>query len=115
MAMTSACLAQLVPAEWFEHLRLLPHGALKTSPSTVICPPRPVVTAAATCLVFAAVLGYGFVRRGQAEFRSGPNVALIQGNFPSEVKHDSDSWREMLNTHSTDWERWHSFPLHRLR
>lgn len=90
-ALTAACLAELLPASVLTKLRLLPEfsagGAL------------PAVSTAgrwarvALCLsLFAATLGYGYWRRGKAEFQPGPRVGLVQSNVTSEVKHDRADW-----------------------
>lgn len=92
--MSNAVLAGLVPQSWLSRLRLiapiqLPSELRHLSPPTVADETsaadsrglfrRQLVSVAAGLLVMAAVLGYGYVRRGQAEFTAGPRVALIQG------------------------------------
>ena len=52
----------------------------------------------ALVLVTAAVT-YGFVRRSQAAFVAGPRIALIQGNFTSQVKHDPSEAFSIFNRH----------------
>jgi apolipoprotein N-acyltransferase len=56
----------------------------------------PVVWAA---VLFAAVLGYGFVRRGEAEFTAGPRVALIQGNFVASLRIPEHDFQRQFLTH----------------
>lgn len=122
MVMVSATIAMLLPNSIFQRLNLLPPEAKsgsadseqgdsqqnnsnqnKPASSTAgyIQSRRPWVLATCSLLVFAAVLSYGFVRRSQADFQPGPQVALIQGNISPEVKHDRDmeSIRETLRLH----------------
>ncbi len=97
VAMSAAALAGVVPLGVFVRLRLLPPEAgdnpqLQTSR-------RPFVPVLAVALVFAAVVAYGFVRRGQADFHAGPRMALIQGNFTASLKHDPSEAERIVNTH----------------
>ena len=62
-------------------------------------PARRLWSVAATLLVLAAAVGYGYVRRAQARFEAGPRIALVQGNFTSSLKHDPSAWQEMFRTH----------------
>ncbi len=68
-------------------------------PCDLRTPRRQLVALAACLAVFAATLSYGFVRRSQAAFVEGPNVALIQANFTASLKHDPQAAREIFNTH----------------
>lgn len=95
IAMMSACMALLVPETWLQKLSLLPPVGTLTAgqPSATIR-----VRGILFCLtIFATVLGYGFVRRSQADFdrHPAPTVAAIQSNVTSEVKHDSRQWKEI--------------------
>ena len=114
VALSNAVLAGLVPQSWLIRLRLiapiqLPSELRHLPPPTVADETSPadsrglfrrqLVSVAAGLLVMAAVLGYGYVRRGQAEFTAGPRVALIQGNFESSVKHDPAEFGRMYRTH----------------
>ncbi len=88
VAMVAAAIAGILPDAVFLKCRLLPDQQSDqpaTSPNGVSGDWQSVVV---TSLVFAVVLTYGFIRRSQADFDSGPRVALVQGNFTSEVKHD---------------------------
>ncbi|MBI1916057.1 MAG: apolipoprotein N-acyltransferase [Planctomycetes bacterium] len=51
-------------------------------------PRRPVLAfqSAVALLVFAGCLGYGSWRLGQADFRPGPRIALIQSNMPQQIR-----------------------------
>jgi apolipoprotein N-acyltransferase len=89
VAMTAAAIAGLLPDSLFDRFRLLPEGHTAEQKKAVEGVARVGKWQLAAALgVFAAVLAYGFVRRGQAEFREGPRIALIQGNFTSAVKHE---------------------------
>ncbi len=114
VAMSNAVLAGLVPQSWLSRLRLIVPVQLPTElrhlpPPTVADETSPsdsrgmfrrqLVSVAVGLLVMAAVLGYGYVRRAQAEFTAGPRVALIQGNFESSVKHDPAEFGQMYRTH----------------
>jgi apolipoprotein N-acyltransferase len=92
-------LAQLISPGWLVRLKLLP-ASEEREPAVYAVAPRTLLSlAGVTFLVIAGTVMYGFVRRGQAEFASGPRVALIQGNFPSSVKHDREQWGEMFRVH----------------
>ncbi|MSR57751.1 MAG: apolipoprotein N-acyltransferase [Planctomycetaceae bacterium] len=90
-ALVAACIVELLPATLLVRLRLVPafgDGA-----------PLPRISFAgqlarvAFCLtLFAATLGYGYWRRGTAEFQPGPRVGLVQSNVTSKVKHDRADW-----------------------
>jgi apolipoprotein N-acyltransferase len=114
VALSNAVLAGLIPQSWLSRLRLtaavqLPNELRHLPPPTVTDETSPadarghflrqLVSVAAGLLVTAAVLGYGYVRRGQAEFTAGPRVALIQGNFESSVKHDPAEFGQMYRIH----------------
>lgn len=114
VALSNAVLAGLVPDSWLRRLRLV--ALVQLPPELRHLPPpsvadetspaasrglfrRQLVSVAAGLLVMTAVLGYGYIRRGQAEFKAGPRVALIQGNFESSVKHDPAEFGQMYRTH----------------
>jgi len=82
MALVSGCMAALLPESWVRTLRLAPHT------SEIPAPTRPILQLTACLSVFILVLGYGFMRREQAQFRPGPRVALIQGNFIASARPD---------------------------
>src|SRR5262249_2900790 len=99
VALVSGCAAEMLPVSICNRLRLLPAtaaGGLQVVSRTGI-----VVRVAACLAVFAAALGYGHARRSGGEFQSGPRVALIQGNFTSEVKHDPQDWPRIQRRHET--------------
>jgi apolipoprotein N-acyltransferase len=100
VAMANASLAGLIPLRWLQKLRLLtPQGALLQS---AVPFRHALMPLAASAVVVAAVIGYGAIRRSQAEFRPGPRVALIQGNFDAYVptsKRPPHDQEELLLTH----------------
>ena len=53
----------------------------------------------ASIAVFSCALIYGQVRRNAGKFETGPRVALIQGNFPTSVKHDPEEVQTIFNEH----------------
>ena len=112
VALGNAMLAGLVPESWLSRLKLitpvqLPSELRHLPPPTVEESPirsrgqwrRQCAAIAAGLLVLAMTLGYGYFRRSQAEFTAGPRVALIQGNFPSSVKHDPAEFGQMYRIH----------------
>ena len=99
-AISAACLAGLVPRGVFARLRLvLPEHAADAR----LMPPRwrQAVAVAVMVSLFAAALLYGYVRRDQADFAAqpGPRIALVQGNFTTEVKHDPGMAERIQQTH----------------
>ena len=99
VAMISAVVAMLVPLAVFDRLKLVPPETTSAGVRTIVCAARPRLLVALCLFVWLAVLGYGFARRSEAEFEAGPRVALVQGNFTSTVKHNPNSWRDMLERH----------------
>jgi apolipoprotein N-acyltransferase len=97
LALFAGCVAELAPASWIARLRLLPEGGLGGVRS--VNGPGRAWRLSATLLCFALVLGYGYARRAGVVFEPGPRVALIQGNFDSDVKHDPARYVEMQRRH----------------
>jgi apolipoprotein N-acyltransferase len=111
LALVNAAIAASLPEAWLQRFSLSPpgeragvrgsqvaDGPLTPNPS----PPRGegrTRRAIACLLVFAATLGYGYVRRHGIEFTAGPRVAAIQGNVTSEVKHDPEDWGDIYRRH----------------
>ncbi len=98
MMASAAAIAGWVPTAWFlrSGLAVMPETPADDpngTPITVrpahplegVTPARAWPIAAASLLVLMT-LGYGVLRRGQAEFTPGPRVALIQGNFPASLR-----------------------------
>ena len=111
ITMMAACLALLVPNSWIKRFGLLPPTKLpddfKHLPEEGIDPAEDAArifrrngwNVAICASIFAAVLVYGEIRKRQVEFEPGPRIALIQGNFPSSLKHDPSIWRKMFRYH----------------
>jgi len=107
----AACIAGLVPLRWLERLKLfppvqvpadfahLPSEGMVVDNSSRAEFRRPWRHVAVTLGVIGLALVYGAVRRSQADFRDGPRVALIQGNFPASLKHDTSEYRTILRYH----------------
>lgn len=97
--MGNACIAELIPAGVFQKVRLLPQAS--TVETVLLNQPlrRRSIVVTATVLSLVVTLVYGSWRRSQADFRPGPRVGLVQGNFPSSVKHDDDQTVKIWRTH----------------
>lgn len=99
VAASSAGIAVLVPFAWLQKLRLVP----ATAQTTTVPPPwfrRPAWQVGMVAVAFLGTLGYGVVRRQQADFRPGPRVALIQGNFVASLRTNHDESGKVYLTHS---------------
>ena len=99
VAMGNAVLAGLMPFSVLGRLKLLPLDRPDAASAAESRDRRAWWPIAALLIVMTLAVSYGFVRRGQAQFDAGPRVALIQGNFPSSLKHDPNAWQEMYQTH----------------
>lgn len=102
--MISGMVAGLVPVSWLMKCKLLPQQSqqMEQSELVVMETSRRRAMVVASCLVlFSMALGYGYYRRANVTFEQGPKVALIQGNFPTEVKHDPNSGQRIFRTHHT--------------
>jgi apolipoprotein N-acyltransferase len=102
IAMMSAGLAGLLPAKWLQKLRLLPQQTEETTAEISAKNRRRQILAVAFCMtIFATVLGYGYIRRSQADFQPGPRIALIQGNFTTSLKTDPRQAGQIKILHET--------------
>ncbi|HUG91350.1 MAG TPA: apolipoprotein N-acyltransferase [Planctomycetaceae bacterium] len=101
LAMSAGCLAGLVSVRVLEKFRLLSPEDLSRCPALVSSRFRQAASVAAVLALFAAALAYGYLRRSQADFSShpGPRVALVQGNFTAQVKHDPRMADEIQRMH----------------
>ena len=93
VALVSAAIAVRVPASFLRRWNLdiadASHGGSNRS---AVC----------TIVILSACLGYGLLRQVPADgFPKGPVVALIQGNFPPELKHDSKLTLNRFRVHNT--------------
>ncbi len=85
VAMSSAAFVELVPQRLFSRMKLLPLTVATASPETPGDQIHRWKIAGVLLASVACVVGYGYVRRGQAQFVAGPRVAAIQGNFVASV------------------------------
>ncbi|MDA1163516.1 MAG: apolipoprotein N-acyltransferase [Planctomycetota bacterium] len=111
VALAATCVAGLVPLAWLERLKLfppvlvpsdfahLPTDEIVTENSSLAEFRRPWLNLGITLAVVAAAFIYGAVRRSQADFQPGPRVALIQGNFPTSLKHSPDEYTAIFRYH----------------
>lgn len=111
LVFSAACLTGLIPTTWLSRLKLLPPVEVPSEfahlPAEGMTPPdtgvstfkRPWLHVAACLALVAATLTYGFVRRSQADFKDGPRVALVQGNFETSLKHNTASYENILWMH----------------
>lgn len=96
IAMLSGGLAQLVSPGIIAKLGLvcsqqeiLPQTVRQQTAGILV----PLILVAASCV-------YGFVRMQPVQAgQNDPVVAVVQGNFTPELKHDPDQWRKMVNDH----------------
>lgn len=95
LACFSGCVAGQFSGRWLARLGL----AAEATVGDIQRDRRGV--AVITCLLLvAASYGYGVVRLNQpVQAKEGPVVALAQGNFTPETKHDPEMWRSMLLDH----------------
>lgn len=99
VVMLSACFADLLPGSLMKKLGLFPASQSSDEKRFDQIGLKQVVQTAVCLTLFFTALGYGYVRRGQAEFQDGPRMAMIQGNFPSSVKHDPNAWQTIFLKH----------------
>ncbi|QDU81908.1 Apolipoprotein N-acyltransferase [Polystyrenella longa] len=106
MAATAAVLTALLPESVFHKLKMLsrtverPHPEeVQSQQSLLATPSRPFVMVMAHLGLFGLVLGYGYYRLSETEFVPGPRVALVQGNFPSSLKHDPRQFQQIFDMH----------------
>jgi apolipoprotein N-acyltransferase len=101
VALANASLAGYVPLAWLCRLRLAPLDQSASVVDTEVSQARRNWSVVTTLLIVVSTVAYGYMRRAQARFESGPRVALVQGNFPSSLKHNPEAWPAMGRTH---WE-----------
>ncbi|MFK7777574.1 MAG: apolipoprotein N-acyltransferase [Gimesia sp.] len=100
VVMLAACFADLLPASLMRGFKLFPLKQTPEEQSMDQISFKQIVQTAVCLSLFFAVLGYGYVRRSQADFQDGPRIALVQGDFPTSVKHDPNAWRSMYLKHN---------------
>jgi apolipoprotein N-acyltransferase len=98
VVMTSAsALSLLIPHSWLIRMRLaLPSTGPMTAPGLTL---SQLIQITATLVLVVSTLGYGYARRAQADFKPGPRVALIQGNFVASLQEERVSPDEIYLTH----------------
>ncbi|WP_339734494.1 apolipoprotein N-acyltransferase [uncultured Gimesia sp.] len=99
VVMLAACFADLLPASIMKRFKLFPVNLTPEEQNLDQISLKQIVQTAVCLTLFFAVLGYGYVRRSQAAFQDGPRMALIQGNFPTSVKHDPNAWQSIFLKH----------------
>jgi apolipoprotein N-acyltransferase len=82
----AAAVAVCVPEQIFTRLRLLAVRDGIVSPPPSVSLRQKVVSVACGVVLLTAALGYGVVRTSGEHFSAGPRIALVQGNFPSEIR-----------------------------
>lgn len=97
VAAIAAIAAELIPPQWLNWARLAARQESKLPLFEAAS--RPLWRVAAGLLLLGTTLGYGMLRRSQAEFTAGPHVALIQGNVASSVKHDPRDYQLIQQRH----------------
>jgi apolipoprotein N-acyltransferase len=97
IVMSGSALTLMIPHSWLIRLRLaLPSTGPTTAPGLTL---SQLVQITLSLAVLGTALGYGFMRRSQAEFTQGPRVALIQGNFVASLRQAQPSEYDVLRTH----------------
>lgn len=99
VALGNAVVAQMIGGRWLAQLRLLPADAPADVSRYVSSYRQRMVSIAALLVLVSVALVYGVARRAQARFAAGPRVALIQGDYPSSLKHDPAVIDSMYNMH----------------
>jgi len=95
----ASAVALQIPERLMRKFRLVPELQTDSKPAAVTAksPLRQLIVAS---LVLAAVLGYGYFRRSQADFQPGPRVALIQGNFRAALHIPPDEYEQAYLVHN---------------
>jgi apolipoprotein N-acyltransferase len=93
VAMGNAALAACIPWSWLQRL-----GAASMEQQPATSANHQWTGIVAVLSVLAPALIYGTVR-AETEFRPGPRIALIQGNFTSSLKHDSSQFADIHRMH----------------
>ncbi len=97
VAMANAAVATVIPLAVLSWFGLAAEGSSKPATGSSR---QPLFAVAATLVVLAGALVYGYQRRAAATFTEGPRVALIQPNFVSGVETGgANKANEILRTH----------------
>lgn len=97
--LSAAALAECVPAAWFSRMRLLPPVCDVSTAVKTLSPRGRIASVLTSVLVVSAASLYGVYRLEQGAFTSGPRVALVQGDFQSQVKQDPQAAEHIYLTH----------------
>ena len=81
----AAAAAVCVPDSVFARLRLVPTADGITSPPPATSMRSKAFSVGFAVALLATALGYGAVRTSGERFTPGPRMALVQGNFPSDL------------------------------
>jgi apolipoprotein N-acyltransferase len=98
VALANGAVSELVPASWLMRVGLI-DGADKLRDTRRR---SRFVAIAVSCLLVAASCAYGVVRMQPSQNGNtapGPVIAVAQGNFTPELKHDPDEWLRMVREH----------------
>ncbi|MEZ6125648.1 MAG: apolipoprotein N-acyltransferase [Planctomycetaceae bacterium] len=95
VAMMSGALAECVPARLLVNLKLADSEA--SVRTATLRSQRGALMLAVALVVMSC--GYGAFRVQPLTATDGPVVAVAQGNFTPELKHDPDQWRRMVTDH----------------
>lgn len=99
VATSAAALAGVLPESLLSRLGIVPRQDLDLEAAMRFKRGRPALAVGFALGLVAATVGYGMVRRSQAVFTPGPRIALIQGDFTTEVKHDASEAISIFNKH----------------
>jgi apolipoprotein N-acyltransferase len=97
IVMSAAALTLTIPHSWLIRMRLVLASTGPTVASGLTL--SHLIQISATLAVFVSVLGYGYLRRSQADFKPGPRVALIQGNFVASLREEQVDPKDIYLTH----------------
>ena len=96
VALSSAAIVAALPVRWLNRLLRMPAGIPQTATDST---PRRVAAVLTAVVLTAAALGYGTWRRNTVTFTAGPRVALVQGNFTTQVKHNPGEAQRIFQQH----------------
>lgn len=99
MMLFTTAVALQIPERWFARLGLLPRTSANTD-APVLSMKRPFTGLVVASLLLASVVGYGYVRRSQAEFEVGPRVGLVQGDFKAALNIPASQYEEAFLVHN---------------
>ena len=95
VALVAGSLTECLPAKLLVRLGL----AESTSDVTTISAAKQRAAVGVAVSLVAAGCLYGYSRMQTPGGNEGPIIAVVQGNFTPELKHDPDLWHKMVNDH----------------